>query len=191
MFFGCLIWKFGGQICWSSKNSRFTETIKNPVIKVQNQKAKTHKNPTPKIQISKVQNPEVSCNDKAKEPKQQIYRKETTSQTSKIQKHKLKPQNQNDKIQFPKSKIQIPKSKLQSPNLKIQNPRSKLQSPNHKNQTFLWISWISWVSCSGWTHWFGPHVLDELIDSDLMFLWTTSRGLKWKSKGSTSKNPKC
>ena len=125
-----------------------------------------------------------------------IYRKETTSQTSKIQKHKLKTQNQNDKIQFPKSKIQIPKSKLQSPNLEIQNPESKITTPKSKprNPRSRIQNQNSKFQTTKTTQFYGshgPHILDKLIDLDLMFLWTTSRGLKWKSKGSTSKNPKC
>jgi len=117
------------------KPSKIQETkfkIKKPrLTKIQHPKSKFQKSKTQKFHAMTRQK---------NRNKKYIYRKETTSQTSKIQKHKLKTQNQNDKIQFPKSKIQIPKSKLQSPNLKIQNPRSKLQSPNHKNQTFLWIS---------------------------------------------------
>ena len=43
------------------------------------------------------------------------------------------------------------------------------------------------------THFYGshgPHVLDEPIDLDLMFLWNSSKGLKWKTQGGNIKVPK-
>jgi len=131
--------------------------------------------------LAQVQNPGSKKKQKSKIhiPKSKLQSPNFEIQNSKVQTSKSKIQNPKSQLQSLNLEIQDPESKIKTPKSKPQNPKSRIQNHNSKVQTTKTTQFYG-------SH--GPHVLDELIDLDLMFLWTTSRGLKWKSKGSTSKN---
>ena len=91
-----------------SANPRSTK-IQDPKSRIQNPKFKTHKNPTSKIQISKIQNPVFSGGEKARERKLKQESTWSRCQNPWGNPQEKKPAWSHKHKQFPRKKINPPK----------------------------------------------------------------------------------